>query len=181
MGRISFISLGLSFISLMIFWLIMSGLYDLIHISYGIISVISVLAINYKIKSYHFFDDEMDDLLHVRFLKVVTYIPWLLIQILKSGFHVALIILTPGKKILPSIVEFKADLPSAHAKMILGNSITLTPGTLTIDIMDDKFIVHAISDKSFEGIVNDEMPKKVLGLFEKSDRKIVTNVIVTKK
>ncbi len=180
MGRISFISLGLSFVSLMIFWLVMSGLYDVIHISYGIISVITVLAINYRIKSHRFFEDEIDDLLHLRFLKVATYIPWMFIQILKSGFHVAWIIIT-GKKVFPSVVEFNADLPSAHAKMILGNSITLTPGTLTIDIKGDKFIVHAFSDNSFESIINDEMPKKVLGLFEKSDRKIVTNVIIKKK
>jgi len=179
MGRISKISLLLSFLSLMVFWLIMSGFFDIVHITYGIISVGAVLAINFKLKSHHFFEDEMDDLLHLRFVNVILYIPWILLQILKSGFHVAFIILKPSTPIQPAIVRFRVDLPSAHARMILGNSITLTPGTLTIDIKGDEFIVHAISKNSYEGIINDEMPRKVRGLFLKDDSRVVHNVRIT--
>lgn len=176
MGRISFISLFLSFLSLMAFWLIMSGFFDLLHISYGIVSVAVVLAVNFKLKSHRFFEDEMDDLLHLRFGKVIVYIPWILLQILKSGFHVAFIILRPSKPVQPALLKFRVDLPSAHAKMILGNSITLTPGTLTIDIKGNDFTVHALSESSYSSIINDEMPKKVRGLFLKDNRPVVSDI-----
>src|SRR6056297_448758 len=65
MGRISVLSLLLSFLSLMAFWLIMSGFFDILHISYGIVSVAVVLAVNFKLKTHRFFEDEMDDLLHL--------------------------------------------------------------------------------------------------------------------
>jgi len=176
MGRISFTSMVLSFLSLMAFWLIMSGFFDALHITYGLVSVAVVMAVNFQLKTYRFFEDEMDDLLRLRFGKVFLYIPWILMQILQAGFHVAFIILKPSPSIRPTIVKFRANLPSAHAKMILGNSITLTPGTLTVDIKGDRFIVHALTEASYKGIVNDDMPGKVKGLFLKDSDPVVTEV-----
>jgi multicomponent Na+:H+ antiporter subunit E len=182
MGRISVLSLLLSFLSLMAFWLIMSGFFDILHISYGIVSVAVVLAVNFKLKTHRFFEDEMDDLLHLRFGNVIVYIPWILLQILKSGFHVAFIILRPSKPVQPALLKFRVDLPSAHAKMILGNSITLTPGTLTIDIKGNEFTVHALSETSYAGIVNDAMPRKVRGLFVKDSKPVISDVeIITEQ
>ncbi len=182
MGRISVLSLLLSFLSLMAFWLIMSGFFDILHISYGIVSVAVVLAVNFKLKTHRFFEDEMDDLLHLRFGNVIVYIPWILLQILKSGFHVAFIILRPSTPVQPALLKFRVDLPSAHAKMILGNSITLTPGTLTIDIKGNEFTVHALSEASYAGIVNDAMPRKVRGLFLKDSKPVISNVeIITEQ
>jgi len=182
MGRISVLSLLLSFLSLMAFWLIMSGFFDILHISYGIVSVAVVLAVNFKLKTHRFFEDEMDDLLHLRFGNVIVYIPWILLQILKSGFHVAFIILRPSTPVQPALLKFRVDLPSAHAKMSLGNSITLTPGTLTIDIKGNEFTVHALSEASYAGIVNDAMPRKVRGLFLKDSKPVISNVeIITEQ
>jgi len=182
MGRISVLSLLLSFLSLMAFWLIMSGFFDILHISYGIVSVAVVLAVNFKLKTHRFFEDEMDDLLHLRFGNVIVYIPWILLQILKSGFHVAFIILRPSTPVQPALLKFRVDLPSAHAKMILGNSITLTPGTLTIDIKGNEFTVHALSETSYAGIVNDAMPRKVRGLFVKDSKPVISDVeIITEQ
>lgn len=182
MGRISILSLLLSFISLMAFWLIMSGFFDILHISYGIVSVAVVLAVNFKLKTHRFFEDEMDDLLYLRFGKIIIYIPWILLQILKSGFHVAFIILKPSTPVQPALLKFRVDLPSAHAKMILGNSITLTPGTLTIDIKGNEFTVHALSKASYAGIINDEMPRKVRGLFLKDTKPVISDVeIITEQ
>jgi len=182
MGRISVLSLLLSFLSLMAFWLIMSGFFDILHISYGIVSVAVVLAVNFKLKTHRFFEDEMDDLLHLRFGNVIVYIPWILLQILKSGFHVAFIILRPSTPVQPALLKFRVDLPSAHAKMILGNSITLTPGTLTIDIKGNEFTVHALSEASYAGIVNDAMPRKVRGLFLKDSKPVISDVeIITEQ
>ena len=81
------------------------------------------------------------------------------------------------------MVKFKVNFPNPHCKMILGNSITLTPGTLTVDIRGDEFIVHAISPVSFEGIASDEMPQQVLKLFTNEMHPVVSDfkVIYTKE
>lgn len=166
----------MSFISLMIFWVIMSGFIDVIHLSMGVVTVAGVLVFNNKLKRHQFFEDDMNDLSELRFGRAFYYFFWMIYQIILAGFHVLRVITSPKMPIKPTVVTFRANLPSAHAKMILGNSITLTPGTLTIDIEGDLFTVHALTSKSYEGIVNDEMPKQVLKLFSAVDRTVVSDI-----
>jgi len=166
-------SLITSFISLMVFWYIMSGFFDITHSLMGVISVGIVMAVNYRLKAHSYFADESDVIQDLRMIYVPYYFGWLLVQILISGFQVAKILLTPSLPIETSVVKFKVDFPNAHCKMILGNSITLTPGTLTVDIQGDEFTVHAISPVSFEGIASDDMPQKVLRLFKDEAEQVV--------
>lgn len=166
----------MSFISLMIFWIVMSGFLTPIHITLGILSIASVMYVNYKLKVHRFFDDDMDDLSDLRFGRAVYYFFWIILQIVKAGVHVLIVITRPTMPIKTTMLHFRADLPSAHAKMILGNSITLTPGTLTVDIKGDQFIVHALDEKSMAGILNDEMPREVLKLFEKEERQVISDI-----
>ncbi len=179
MNKLSFYSLVMSFIALMLFWIIMSGFFTVFHLTLGALSVVGIILINYKLKTHRFYDDDMDDLKQVRFFRAVYYFFWMAVQIMKAGFHVALIILRPKLPIETSIMTFKVDLPSAHAKMILGNSITLTPGTLTLDIEGNNFTVHALDKYSYQGILSDEMPKEVLKLFEKEERAVISDVKIT--
>jgi multicomponent Na+:H+ antiporter subunit E len=60
--------------------------------------------------------------------------------------------------------------------MILGNSITLTPGTVTVSIEGDIFVVHGLDDNSFEGILNDEMPQQVLKLFQTEMHPVISDI-----
>jgi multicomponent Na+:H+ antiporter subunit E len=147
------------------FWFIMSGFFDLTHTLMGVVSVTLVMAINYRLKKYSYFEGETDVIKDLRFFYMPWYFGWLLVQIVISGIHVAKILLSPSLPIETSVVKFKVNYPNPHCKMILGNSITLTPGTLTVDIKGDEFIVHAISPMSFEGIASDTMPQQVLKLF----------------
>ncbi|MBO6585899.1 MAG: Na+/H+ antiporter subunit E [Gracilimonas sp.] len=164
-----------SFLTLMGFWYVMSGFFDITHTIMGVISVTIVMAINYKLKAHSFYDNESDVIKDLRFLYLPWYFIWLFWQIIVSGIHVAKILLTPSLPIKSSVVRFKVNYPNPHAKMILGNSITLTPGTLTVDINDDEFIVHAISPVSFEGIANDKMPQQVLKLFTTEMHDVVSD------
>lgn len=151
----------------------MSGFLDFIHLAMGVLSVASVMFINYRLYSHRFFEDDIEDINQLRFGRAFYYLFWMIYQILLAGFHVVSVIIRPTMPVTPSILTFKTDLPSSHAKMILGNSITLTPGTLTIDIKGDTFTVHALNEHSYEGIVNDEMPRQVLKLFSKEDRPVI--------
>lgn len=151
----------------------MSGFFDAIHLGLGVLSVVSVMYVNYKLKAHRFFKDDMDDLSELRFSRAAYYIGWMIIQIIMAGFHVAGIIIRRKMPIHTTMITFRTNLPSAHARMILGNSISLTPGTLTIDITEDFFIVHSIDEKSYEGIASDKMPREVLKLFEKEERQVI--------
>lgn len=160
----------------------MSGFLDAIHIGMGVVSVVGVLYVNYQLKSHRFFDDDMQDLKELRFGRAVYYVGWLIVQIVASGFHVMSVIVKPKMPIRTTLLTFKVDLPSAHARMILGNSITLTPGTLTIDIVGDTFTVHCLDSNSYEGIIDDTMPRQVLKLFEKEERQVIKDIkIISEK
>ncbi len=178
MKQLSLFNLTLSFFALMLFWLVMSGMFEAPQLIQGVVSVGLVLAINYRLKQYKFFEDEMDDLKSLRFHYAIFYVFWLVWEIVKSGLYVASVILSKKMPIETYILKFRVDLPSAHARMILGNSITLTPGTLTIDIEDDLFTVHALTPKSFEGIIDGTMPDKVLRLFSTEDRNVIHDIQV---
>lgn len=156
----------------------MSGYFDLVHSIMGIISVGIVIAVNYQLKKHKYFEDEADVLEVLRIGRLIVYMFWLAWQILISGFQIARVILTPSLPIQPSMIRFKVDLPNAHAKMILGNSITLTPGTLTVDIHEDEFMVHAIIPEAYAGIVDDQMPQEVLKLFTKDIHPVVSDVAI---
>jgi multicomponent Na+:H+ antiporter subunit E len=170
MKKLGTYNLFFLFTGLMVFWIAMSGYLDAFHIGLGVLCAGMVIAFNYRLKTSRFFDFELDNLRNLRVLKVFFYLFWLACQILLSGFRVAFVIIHPRMPIETYILKFKTRLPHAQAKMVLGNSITLTPGTLTIDIADDEFIVHALTPESAGDILNDNMPLHVFQLF--SDKKI---------
>lgn len=166
----------MSAISLMIFWTIMSGFLDVVHLSMGVFSVVLALVLNYRLKSQRFFEDDMNDLKELRFGQAFFYFFWMIIQIFKAAIHVAKVIMSPSMPTNIAMVQFRVNLPNAHAKMILGNSITLTPGTVTVSIEDDVFVVHGLDDNSFEGILNDEMPQQVLKLFQTDVHPVISDI-----
>lgn len=176
MKTLSIRNVVISFITLMAFWLIMSGFFDIVHGMMGVICVSAVIALNYQFRKHKYFEDEVDVLQELRYGRLFIYLFWLAWQIVVSGIQVAKVILSPSLPISPSMVRFKVDLPSAHAKMILGNSITLTPGTLTVDIEGDEFLVHAIIPAAHSGITDDSMPRQVLKLFTKDAHPVVSDV-----
>lgn len=94
-------------------------------------------------------------------------------QIILANFHVIKLALSPRsleRDIDPHIFTFKTGLKTPFAKFVLANSITLTPGTVTIRIHGDTFYVHAISQKAMGDLADDEqmseMEKRVAWVFE---------------
>ncbi|NPA68853.1 MAG: Na+/H+ antiporter subunit E [Chlorobi bacterium] len=77
-----------------------------------------------------------------RLVLMVKYFFVFVRALVKANLDVAKIVINPKLPINPGIVEFESKLTSSFARMILANSITLTPGTLTVDIIDNKFFIH---------------------------------------
>lgn len=96
-----------------------------------------------------------------RFFRIIKYIPWLTWQIVLSNLHLIYLVLHPKMPIEPSIIRFKHGLKTNMGITILANSITLTPGTTTIDAGRDEFIVHAVSKKTADDLLSGDMQARV--------------------
>lgn len=101
--------------------------------------------------------------------RLICYCPWLLKEIVAANFHVLKLALSPGgpKEVKPRIVRMKTYLKSDIARFVFANSITLTPGTITMLIEDDELFIHAISEKTEQGLEG-EMEDRVAKVFGES-------------
>jgi len=153
-----------TFLIMMGFWVILSGKFDLFHLTLG---VISSTLVTFLSTDLFMPDKKTKGRLAVSF-RFIAYIPWLLYQIVLSTIHVAYLALHPKmlKYIDPTIVTFKTKLKSNVAQVALANSITLTPGTITIRIENGIFYVHAISRKAAAGLPG-EMEDRLARVFER--------------
>jgi multicomponent Na+:H+ antiporter subunit E len=164
----------------MAFWLIMSGHYDLMHVSFGVFSVVLVLLIHRPIRKHLVSLGEHSPTLKLRLARLAYYVPWLLWQIVIASLQVAYAVLHPKCPIDPALLRFKTRLGNTSSKVILGNSITLTPGTITLDIEREEFLVHSLMDISSSGIVDGTLPGEVAKLYERSPGQVVRDVRVIK-
>jgi len=93
---------------------------------------------------------------------MLGYFFWLMWQMIKSAVYVGNTALFRKERLNPQIVWFRADYDNPVARALLANSITFTPGTITIDITDDgTYSVHALTDDLGEGILDGSMQAKV--------------------
>jgi multicomponent Na+:H+ antiporter subunit E len=148
--------------SLMAFWLLMSGVYIPLIISLGVISVLLVLYIAHRMDLY----DRETFPFHLKGW-VFGYWGWLAKEIFKANIDVAKIVLAPTMPISPRVVRVKATQKTDLGLVIFANSITLTPGTVTIDIEGDEMIVHALSQDLADGVLNGDMDGRVTALEER--------------
>jgi len=97
-----------------------------------------------------------DNTIEIDLVKVPVYILWLLKEIILSNLRVCFIIIKPELKISPSISKIKTDLSNDAFITIFANSITLTPGTITIDAENKELTVHSL-DISFKKAIEDNV------------------------
>ncbi|MDH3392350.1 MAG: Na+/H+ antiporter subunit E [Desulfobulbaceae bacterium] len=144
------------------FWILLSGKFDLFHLTLGVLSSGLVAFLSTDILMH---DSKKNDRLVIAF-RFACYTPWLLYQIILSTLHVTFLALHPKMtdRIDPTIVTFKTKLKGNIARVALANSITLTPGTITIRIEDDVFYIHAISRKAAAGLPG-EMEDRLAKVF----------------
>ena len=147
--------IGLTF-SLSAFWLLMSGHYTPLILFLGAISVGFVLYLTkrmdaldedtfeFKLKRLHF-----------------SYWSWLAKEIFKANLDVAKVILAPNMKLSPRMLRVPTSQSSELGTVIYANSITLTPGTVSVDIEGDEIIVHALTQELMDGLTEGDMDKRV--------------------
>ncbi len=148
------------------FWLLLSGHYTLWLVGAGLIVSAGIALIGH----FSGFADEEGHPVE-RLVGGVTYWPWLAVEIVKSSLDVARAILDPRRTIEPTLFEIEVGPKTAVGAATYANSITLTPGTVTvgIDRERDRFTVHALTKAGADGLRGGEMDRRVVA-FERTKR-----------
>jgi multicomponent Na+:H+ antiporter subunit E len=128
-------------IVLLVFWLVLSGHYTTWLISLGVLSVLGCVALAHRMQ---LIDAEGHPV--QLGIAALTFFPWLIWEILKSGWSVTRIILSPQLPISPTVISLKASQRTSVGVATYANSITLTPGTITIQADGSALCVHALTD-----------------------------------
>ena len=149
----------ITWVVLLSLWIILSGKFDLFHLGMG---VITVAFINWQQKALPPLRRRGDPVL--RPVRVLLYIPWLIWQMLLASIYVSGIILRNPKDIDPMVVAFRSEQASLLHRVILANSITLTPGTLTVDLKGNHFLMHALTKRTGEEVLEGKLARKVASL-----------------
>ncbi len=95
----------------------------------------------------------------------IAYLPWLFARVLRSGLHVSWLILNPALPISPRVIRHRTKLRSDGALAVAGNSITLTPGTITVEASPGELVVHAIDERSSDDLVGGALEEQVSRVF----------------
>lgn len=143
-----------------VFWIINSGHFDALLLSFGVISVALVVWINRRMSRVSG-EYQPPVILSSR---LPFYIAWLLKEIVKSNVDVVRCIWQRQPAIQPRVVTVKVSQESDLFKVLYANSITMTPGTVTMEIEGDEFTVHALTRSSREGLESGEMDRRVRSL-----------------
>ncbi len=149
-----------TYIIVLAFWLLLSAHFDRFHVGAGI-ACSGVVA--YASHDLLFTGTGNHGL--TKTLRFIAYLPWLIYQIVLANIDVAKRALSPRMPIDPQVVTFKTMLKSDVARTALANSITLTPGTVTIDIVDDVFYVHAIAKEPADDLLGGAMERRIAHIF----------------
>lgn len=137
-------------------WIILSGLFDPLHLGTGVVAAILV-ALAFP---------GWADAVRFRPLRFLLYLPWLTGQILRSNLRVARVVLSPKMPIAPTFIAQAPGVRGERALTVLGSSITLTPGTLTIDIDDERLFVHALDPASAQDVRDGTAARRIARIFE---------------
>ena len=156
-------ALVLTWALLMLTWMMLSGMFDLFHLALGAIASAIVARFSHNL----LFPDGIPAGLAGTWLRFLQYIFWLLWQIFLSSVHVLKLVFHPRmhEKIDPHIMKFQSRIQNNTGRVTFGNSITLTPGTITVSITPlGKFTVHGIDRNSSDGLPG-EMEERVARIF----------------
>jgi multicomponent Na+:H+ antiporter subunit E len=157
----------------MAFWIMLSGMFDEFHLLLGVFSTLLVIVINFRLMQYNYFDENIPGAQSINILRLVYFIPWLILEIAISSFRVAYLILHPKMPIKAGIIKFKTNLPHMNAKVLLGNAINLTPGTVTLEIAGNDFLVHSLTNEAVEEHINHSLTIEVGKLYSVNADKVV--------
>ncbi len=141
---------------LSVVWLLGSGHYTVQIMSFGLASCIFVV---FLLARMGILDSEgQPTQLGIR---PFLFLPWLFKQIALSNIDVARRVLAPNMKISPEMLEIEVHQRTDTARVFYANAITLTPGTVSVSLRDDKILVHALTKEAADELRRGEMDRRM--------------------
>jgi len=141
---------------LLAFWLLLSGYFVPFLLTMGVASAVAVAMLGRRMDLV----DHEGHPIHLSW-RVILYWPWLFKEIAKSAWDVARIILSPRLPISPTLVRAKTSQKTTVGLVTYANSITLTPGTISVDVKKGEILVHALTRDGAAGLLEGEMDRRV--------------------
>tara|TARA_R110001599_G_scaffold325504_1_gene537705 strand:- start:76174 stop:76686 length:513 start_codon:yes stop_codon:yes gene_type:complete len=139
-------------------WVLWSGLYKPLLLGLGAFSCVLTVILAQRMGFFR----------HQGMLKILPHLPaywwWLLREIIVSSIDVAKLILNPSLPISPVVVEIEAQTRSDVARAILGNAITLSPGTVTLDVHEGRLLVHCLTREAAQALQEGEANQRTAEL-----------------
>jgi multisubunit Na+/H+ antiporter MnhE subunit len=149
-------------LGLAMLWLVLSDKRDALHLAAGLASAIGV-AVSLRVQAVR-------AVTRADLVALIRYVPWLVGQILISNLRVARLALSRRPAIRPRFIRRTPELEDPRALTLLAMSITLTPGTLTVDIGPGEMLVHALDDPSGLDIEANTMAERIRPIFREAAR-----------
>ena len=140
-------------------WLLWSGhFFEPFLLLLGALSVVGIIWLE---KRMEILDDEGAPLFGFRF---VAYMIWLCKEIVEANIEVTRLVLDPKLPIRPRMIRIEANQETSLGRVILANSITLTPGTVSVDMQGNRIWVHALSFEGAEEDLSGDMDRRICKL-----------------
>lgn len=162
----------LQFVVLFVFWLILSGRYELKYIIIGAFAAGVVTSLTNDLlyaPAARGSKGENGPLFALKCSwRLLMYLPWFVLAIMKANIQVASLVLNPRLPINPALLRFKTQMRREVSLVTLANSITLTPGTITVNLEQNTFLVHAIVPEAAGDLQTGLMQNKVGHIFGES-------------
>lgn len=143
------------FIALLLFWLLLNGKITLELVIIGLI--ISALVYIFACFFLHF-SIKKDFVICKNIHLIIAYIFVLIVEVIKSNINMIKSIYS-FKHVEPVVAKFDVEIKSSFLRVLFANSITLTPGTITINMTDDEFVVHALKEEYIDDIKDSTLLK----------------------
>ena len=152
-------SILILFVLLAATWLVWSGFFKALLLFLGLVSSVLCLWLALRMR---FFDDYLFSLpVGMSFL---GYVIWLTREVLKSSLDVSKVVLSPSLPISPRVARIRAGSAHPYDQVLFANSITLTPGTLSMDLDEGVITVHSLTEEGMRDLMSGEMDRRITAL-----------------
>jgi multicomponent Na+:H+ antiporter subunit E len=162
--RTSGIRAAVTFLILFSFWIILSGYFDTFHFGAGIIccAIVTFISADLLFQSTRTIASSAGT-----FIRFLLFIPRLMVSILVANIDVAYRILHPKMPVDPGIITVETSFQDDVLRTTFANAMTLTPGTITVDVSGSTFIVHALMKEQSEKdlVIDQEMEQTLARIF----------------
>lgn len=154
-------------------WIVLSGKLDTLHLGAGALSAALVVGLSGDLARLGVRPGRNGRPVPVYTFSLpwggyLSYLAWLLGQIVLANLQIAAVVLHPRLPVAPSVVRVRTRLEGDLARATYGNSITLTPGTITLDVEGDDLIVHALVPGAVRGLLSGEMERRIARAFRQA-------------